>query len=224
MLKTWQHLSRQSENKREAVFFPRPLNSRLGDRRATLSTANLLRAKTSFLMRSLAHPIVALGLSANAITAFGLVFLIGIAYAFSNRNYLLAAGFIILNGFCDLIDGAVARQTNTATQLGKLFDRTADKISDAFILSLYLLFMQVPLPLGLYVIAATLISTNLSANIEAVFRQPVSDALSLRAVRYALLIVLTPFQQFFLLFTLLSLLATGSLVRRFITAWRLSTR
>jgi archaetidylinositol phosphate synthase len=175
-------------------------------------------------MRTLTLPFVALGLSANAITTFGLAFLIGVTYAFSDQNYFLATGFIILNALCDLIDGAVARQTNTQTQIGKLFDRTADKISDAFILSLYPLFTQVPLSLGLYVIAATLISTNLSANIEAVFHQPVSDALSLRAVRYALLIVLTPLQLFLLLFTLLSLLTTYSLVQRFLIAWRLSTR
>lgn len=55
--------------------------------------------------------------------------------------------------------------------------------------------MQVPLALGLYVIGATLISTNLSANIEAVFRQPVSDALSLRAARYALRIAPIPFEE-----------------------------
>lgn len=204
--------------------FPALFDSPPENQRATFPNMNLLRAKTSSLKRSLARPFVALGLSADAITAFGLVFLIGVAYAFSNRNYLLATGFIVLNGLCDLIDGAVARESNAETPLGKLFDRTADKISDAFIFSLYPLFMQVPLSLGVYVIATTLISTNISSNIEAIFRRPVSDALSLRAARYALLIVLTPFQQFFLLFMLLSLLATCSLLQRLLAAWRLATR
>ncbi|NKE73755.1 CDP-alcohol phosphatidyltransferase family protein [Candidatus Manganitrophus noduliformans] len=178
----------------------------------------------SSLKRRLARPFVAFGISPNAVTGLGLVFLIGIAYAFSIQHFLLATGFIALNGFCDLIDGAVARQSNAETPLGKLFDRTADKISDAVILSLYPLFMQVPFPLGVYVVTTTLISTNISSNIEAVFHQPISDALSLRAARYALLIALTPFQQFFLLFILLSLLTTYSLIQRLLTAWRLSIR
>ncbi|WDT78019.1 MAG: CDP-alcohol phosphatidyltransferase family protein (plasmid) [Candidatus Manganitrophus sp.] len=198
-----------------------PFRRQVFSLRAPVARLPLPKAAISSLKKRLARPFVALEISPNTVTAAGLAFLIGVAYAFSVHDYPLAAGFIVLNGLCDLIDGTVARQSNADTLLGKLFDRTADKISDAFILSLYLLFMQVPLALGLYVIAATLISTNLSANIEAVFRQPVSDALSLRAARYALLIVLTPLQQFLLLF---SLLATGSLVQRFLAAWRLSTR
>lgn len=196
------------------------------DKRAVLSFPfnRRLEFNIVYLKGRLARPFVALGISPNTITAAGLVFLIGVAYAFSIHDYSLATGFILLNGLCDLIDGAVARQSDAETPLGKLFDRTADKISDAFIFSLYLLFTLVPLPLGIYVIAATLVSTNLSANIEAVLRQPVSDALSFRAARYALMIVLTPFHQFLLLFTLLSLLITYSLVQRFLTAWRFSTR
>lgn len=196
------------------------------EKRAVLSSPfnRRLEFNIVYLKGRLARPFVALGISPNTITAAGLVFLIGVAYAFSIHDYRLATGFILLNGLCDLIDGAVARQSDAETPLGKLFDRTADKISDAFIFSLYLLFTLVPLPLGIYVIAATLVSTNLSANIEAVLRQPVSDALSFRAARYALMIVLTPFHQFLLLFTLLSLLITYSLVQRFLTAWRFSTR
>lgn len=208
----------EAEGGRGRLFVRRPPFPPLFDS----PPGNRLRAKTASLKRSLASPFVALGLSANAVTASGLVFLIGVVYAFSNQRYLLATGFILLNGLCDLIDGTVARESNGETLLGKLFDRTADKISDAIILSLYLLFLHVPLPLGIYVLATTLISTNISSNIEAIFRQPVSDALSLRAARYALLIALTPFRQFFLLFLFLSLLTTYALLQRLLAAWRLT--
>lgn len=214
MIETKRSLYKQlNETRRDAKSLA------FGSPRATVTIPPI-----SSLKRKLARPFVALGISPNAVTGLGLVFLIGIAYAFSIHRYLLATGFIALNGFCDLIDGTVARQSNAETPLGKLFDRTADKISDAVILSLYPLFMQVPFPLGVYVVTTTLISTNISSNIEVVFHQPVSDALSLRAARYALLIALTPFQQFFLLFILLSLLTTYSLIQRLLTAWRLSIR
>lgn len=92
------------------------------------------------------------------------------------------------------------------------------------ILSLYLLFTPVPLPLGIYMRATMLISTGLSSNIEAILGQQVSDGLSRRAARYTLLFTLTPLQQFLPLFALFSILTTFALMERLITAYKFSVR
>lgn len=192
--------------------------------RGRVARLPLLETAISSLKRGLARPFVALAISPNTVTGAGLAFLVGVVYAFSVHDYYLATGFIIFNGLCDFIDGTVARASNAETPLGKLFDRTADKISDAMILSLYLLFTPVPLPLGIYTMATMLISTGLSSNIEAILGQQVSDGLSLRAARYTLLVTLTPFQQFLPLFALLSILTTFALMERLLTAYKLSVR
>lgn len=44
-------------------------------------------------------------------------------------NYLLAAGVIGLSGFTDLFDGLIARNFNQVTELGKLLDPVADKLT-----------------------------------------------------------------------------------------------
>lgn len=72
--------------------------------------------------------------------------------------------------------------------------------------------------------ATMLISSGISSNIEAVLGRQVSDGLSRRAARYALLVTLTPFQQFLPLFGLLSILTTFSLLERCIAAYRLSVQ
>jgi len=50
-------------------------------------------------------------------------------------NHLIIGGFLVLlSGLCDILDGALARLTNQATQFGAVLDSTFDRISDAIVL------------------------------------------------------------------------------------------
>ena len=51
-------------------------------------------------------------------------------------SYFLVAGalFIILSGFCDMIDGAIARSQNRRTKFGGFLDSTCDRFADAAII------------------------------------------------------------------------------------------
>jgi len=70
----------------------------------------------------------------NAITWFGF-FLAAGAAALIITGHLVAAGFLVLvAGFFDILDGALARYTNRVTNFGALLDSTLDRLAEAVLL------------------------------------------------------------------------------------------
>ena len=70
----------------------------------------------------------------SAITWFGFLLTVGAA-ALIITGHLLAAGFVVLiAGFFDMLDGALARHTNQATRFGAVLDSTLDRLSEAVLL------------------------------------------------------------------------------------------
>ena len=49
----------------------------------------------------------------------------------AKENYLLAAGIVLLSSLTDLFDGLVARKFDMVTELGKVLDPIADKLTHA---------------------------------------------------------------------------------------------
>ena len=84
----------------------------------------------------------------NTITWFGFLLAVGAA-ALITRGHLVAAGFVVLiAGFFDIVDGALARRTNQLTRFGAVLDSTLDRLSEAVlllgILGLFLLTEEQP--------------------------------------------------------------------------------
>ncbi len=76
----------------------------------------------------------------SAITWFGFLLTVGSA-ALIITGHLLAAGFVVLiAGFFDMLDGALARRTNQATRFGAVLDSTLDRLSEAVLLLGILVF------------------------------------------------------------------------------------
>ncbi len=70
----------------------------------------------------------------NIISWLGFLATIGAA-AFIITEHLFAAGFVILiAGFFDILDGALARSTNRTTQFGAVLDSTLDRLTEAVLL------------------------------------------------------------------------------------------
>ena len=73
-------------------------------------------------------------LKPNALTWIALTISI-IAAGTIATNHLIIGGFLVLlSGLFDILDGALARLTNQATQFGAVLDSTFDRISDAIVL------------------------------------------------------------------------------------------
>ena len=81
----------------------------------------------------LKHIVRALSLShihPNFLTAIGLAINIVAAVLFA-KGYLWAAGWVVVGaGLFDMVDGRVARITNTGTAFGAFFDSVVDRYSD----------------------------------------------------------------------------------------------
>ena len=76
----------------------------------------------------------------NVITWFGFALTVGAA-ALIIKGHLFAAGLVVLiAGFFDILDGALARSTNRVTQFGAVLDSTLDRLSEAVLLLGILLF------------------------------------------------------------------------------------
>ncbi len=73
-------------------------------------------------------------LTPNTITWLGFWLTVGAAALVVTGN-LFAAGFVVLvAGFFDMLDGALARTTNRVTRFGGILDSTLDRLSEAVLL------------------------------------------------------------------------------------------
>ena len=81
------------------------------------------------------------GFKPNTISITGLVFAFSsaVAYAtwksFHPVTLLLAAVLLLLSGFCDAIDGVIARRYGEATAFGGFLDSLLDRYSDALVIA-----------------------------------------------------------------------------------------
>jgi CDP-diacylglycerol---glycerol-3-phosphate 3-phosphatidyltransferase len=77
----------------------------------------------------------------NTLTAAGMLLCAAAAVAipFENRNellvYWLAAALFIVGSILDILDGALARQSDRATPLGEFIDSLSDRVSEGFVLA-----------------------------------------------------------------------------------------
>lgn len=80
------------------------------------------------------------GVTADAVTYVSLLLavLAGVAVGLRHPGY--AATFVLLSGCLDLLDGAVARTTGSASRWGALLDSTLDRVADAAPLAGILVF------------------------------------------------------------------------------------
>jgi archaetidylinositol phosphate synthase len=80
----------------------------------------------------------AAGLSPNAVSvvAFGVAVVAGVAfYVASSVAYGLGAVCVFLNGWLDLVDGALAREQEVASDAGDFLDHVLDRYADIVIIA-----------------------------------------------------------------------------------------
>lgn len=70
----------------------------------------------------------------NVLTILGLIVSILSGFMFAVGDLLLGAAMILLSGFVDMLDGAVARNNSSKTKFGGILDSTSDRFADAAII------------------------------------------------------------------------------------------
>lgn len=133
-------------------------------------------AKSSEIRKNLARyftqPVVRLlvktGVTPNTITWLGFVITAGAAILIIT-GYSFAAGFVVLiAGFFDILDGALARSTNRASQFGAFLDSTLDRLSEAvLLLGILVLYAREQSVVGILVVGIALIGSLLVSYLRA---------------------------------------------------------
>jgi len=78
------------------------------------------------------------GVTPNAVTVVSLFVAFaagGLLYVATPVAYVVASALVVLNGFLDVLDGELARRTDTATERGDLLDHAIDRYADAAVVA-----------------------------------------------------------------------------------------
>ncbi|MCF0225921.1 MAG: CDP-alcohol phosphatidyltransferase family protein [Methanobrevibacter sp.] len=93
----------------------------------------MLESLRPFLKRILNPIAKKININPNIITLISPFIALLSAYAFSQKMLILGAVFILLSGFLDVVDGAVARFHGRSSKFGAFLDSTIDRIADGII-------------------------------------------------------------------------------------------
>jgi len=138
------------------------------------SKANLSRGRSAIADR-LTEPVVRFlvrtPLTPNAISWLGFILTLGAAALVFTRHPFAAGWVVLVAGFFDIMDGALARRLGQATPFGAVLDSTLDRLSEAVLLVAILVAFGGTLSLVLLVFFAllgSLLVSYIKARAEAV--------------------------------------------------------
>ncbi len=97
-----------------------------------------LKEKIQSLLSAEARVAHKMGLSPNVVSVIGLIFSIFSAAAYLvsfNQTWLLfiAAALLLISGFCDVLDGVLARTYDQESNFGGFFDSLIDRYSESVV-------------------------------------------------------------------------------------------
>lgn len=94
---------------------------------------SVLKAQARSLLGGPARGLGYLGVTPNHLTLIGLI-LSGIAGGFLAWGHFLTGAIVLLLGsLCDMLDGAVARETGRSSDFGAFLDSTVDRVAEMFV-------------------------------------------------------------------------------------------
>ncbi|MEM3730243.1 MAG: archaetidylinositol phosphate synthase [Candidatus Bathyarchaeia archaeon] len=160
-----------------------------------------LKEKIQEILVSEATAFHKLGLTPNAISLVGIVFAVASALAYTqwqaDRLYLLVAvAFLLFSGFCDALDGVVARVFQQATDFGGFLDSLLDRYADAAVYAGIIIGGLCDVTWGLIALAGSLLVSYSRARGEAAGIKMESVGFAERAERIIILVVAS-FVSFF---------------------------
>ena len=93
-----------------------------------------LRPRFIRYLEPVADVFVRLKITPNQISVLALIAGIACAYLFYQRHFVLGSLALFMSAVFDLVDGSVARKTNSHSNFGAVFDWIVDKYVDALVL------------------------------------------------------------------------------------------
>jgi len=93
-----------------------------------------LRARYEAAMQPIGNQLGRLGARPNMITTLSLAVSIGAGIAYALMLPVFGAVGLLASGFVDMLDGAVARATGSATRFGAVYDHVLDRYAEFAVL------------------------------------------------------------------------------------------
>jgi archaetidylinositol phosphate synthase len=163
---------------------------------------NSQRGKTDSILRPVAK--VFSRVSPNALSGISLVCaaLMMLVLIFWDSPYALLIAFVLvlLNGFFDAIDGAVAKLTGKASKKGDLVDHVVDRYADFFMIAGISLSVFADVRIGLIALGCVMIASYMGTQSQALGLNRDYGGILGRAERMVLLMVFIPLQYLFIEF------------------------
>ncbi|GAA0286023.1 CDP-alcohol phosphatidyltransferase family protein [Halobacterium noricense] len=195
-------------------------------------TLDTYRDLATRLMRPWVRAAVRVGATPNAVSVVAFLFAVAAAavfYVASPSMYAVGALCVVVNGWLDLLDGALARELGTDSVAGDLLDHVLDRYADVVIVAGLAAGIG-RYDLGLAAVTGVLLTSYLGTQAQAVGLDRVYGGLLGRADRLALVgitgglsVFIPAAGGFSLVAWLLALFAVvGHLtaIQRFVSAWR----
>jgi archaetidylinositol phosphate synthase len=130
-----------------------------------------------------------MGLTPNMVSVIGLCLILLSAFAYSMRELLFAAILLFFAGFCDVLDGIVARLYEEMTEFGAFLDSLMDRYGDAIVLAGMTIGGLCHVESGLAAIIGSLLVSYTRARAETIGIKMESIGLAERAERLLILLV-----------------------------------
>jgi CDP-diacylglycerol--glycerol-3-phosphate 3-phosphatidyltransferase len=136
--------------------------------RLTPRLAKARRTAAHYLTQPVVQLLTRTSITPNTVTWGGFLLTVGAAVLIAT-GHLLTAGFIVLiAGFFDMVDGALARQTDQTTRFGGILDSTLDRLAEAtLLLSILFIYAGEQSVGGVLLVSATLVSSLMVSYIRA---------------------------------------------------------
>jgi archaetidylinositol phosphate synthase len=184
-----------SNKRKERFFYSHRLISNKSPHSVRNSLLTKLKKKVQQLLTFEANIAHKIGLTPNAISVIG--FILALASAVTYALYpsqspwflLLATFFLLASGFCDTLDGIVARTFGQATVFGGFFDSVLDRYADATVYAGIIVAGLVTPIWGLAALSGSVLVSYTRARAEAARIKMESVGLAERAERMLMLAV-----------------------------------
>lgn len=187
------------------------------------------RAEAERTLKPIGAQIKRTGITADQLTITGIVMAAGSAIAIANGALRAGLVLLILTALPDVLDGAVAKASGTASPRGAFFDSVADRFTDALLLLGVAWYLASTQPgrialLPMAVLGASMLISYERAKAEALGYQA-KGGLMERAERLIALGIGLLFNQFLVpilwLMLVLTLITAG---QRFAKVWKQATQ
>ena len=164
------------------------------------------------------------GITPNTLTWLGFLLSIVSAVMIAGDNLIPAALVLIIAGFFDMLDGALARHTGKVTKSGAVLDSTLDRLSEAAIfIGILVLFADEGLFPGIVLVGVTLALSQLVSYIRARAEALGVDCrkgLFTRPERIIVLILALLIDQLFIALVIIAFFSLVTVVQRLAYTWR----